>query len=381
LQYEQGEQRLARDPKAPLILGVFTGLLEPGGIAYAGRQAAAVLATLAAKTASGFAILSLNDNGLQRTTFAGIDLTIRGCGRRKGQLAREVLSYAPRVKLAYFGHCHLAPLGLALKLRGKSRYVVASHGIEVWRRLTIGRLLGLRSAAAITAPSEFTAEKLIEINRIPASRISVVPWGLRPDFGAEPREDGCKPALPNGKIILSVARLASSEQYKGIDHVIRAMQHLRSLVPDTCYVVIGKGDDLPRLKRLATELGVAERVIFTGERTDDEVACYYSAASVYAMPSLSEGMGFVFLEAMRSGKAVVAAREAAAPEVVIDGETGLLVEYGDIDELVRCLACILSDSNVRQRMGNAGLARFQQYYTFDKFETRLGNLLLNQTHS
>jgi len=372
---------LSRERKAPLVLGIFTGLLEHGGVSYAGRQAAAVLASVAAKTKCDYTLLSLKDEGVQHTTFAGQDLTIQGFGGRKARLAMQVVSDAPRVRLAYFGHCNLAPLGFAFSMRGNGRYVVAAYGIEVWQKVTALRSLALKRAGAVTSSSRFTVDKLVEINRISCARVSMIPLCLNPTFGKQVSTKSCKPPLPEGKIILSVARLASSERYKGVDQLIQAMRQLRSLVPDAYYVVVGKGDDQPRLERLAAELGVADRVIFAGARTDDEVAFYYSAASVYAMPSRGEGFGLVFLEAMASGKPIVAAREAATPEVVIDGENGLLVKYGDVDELVRCLARLLSDADMRHQMGRAGLIRFQEHYTFDKFQTRLSNLLLNQIYS
>ena len=154
------------------------------------------------------------------------------------------------------------------------------------------------------------------------------------------------------------------------------MQVLRALVPDAIYLIVGEGDDRLRLSELATRLGVQDKVVFVGQRTDEEVAFYHSAASIYAMPSRGEGMGLVFLEAMASGKPVVAAREAAASELVIEGKTGLLVKYGDTAELVSSLARLLNNPAPRVNMGNAGRSRFENHYTFDRFRNNLAMLLL-----
>ena len=162
---------------------------------------------------------------------------------------------------------------------------------------------------------------------------------------------------PLGKIILTVTRLVASEGYKGVDHVIQAMPNLLRLVPDVTYVVVGDGDDRPRLAALAVKLGVAGRVVFAGMRTDDEVALYHSTADLYAMPSRGEGFGIVFLEAMACNKPVVAAHAAATPELVRHQETGLLVDYGDVPELTRGLARLLLDADLSKQMGQKGRER------------------------
>jgi glycosyltransferase involved in cell wall biosynthesis len=217
---------------------------------------------------------------------------------------------------------------------------------------------------------------LIATNRVAAPDVFVLPWGLDPSFGSHQSQGAHSPLIPTGKIILTVTRMVSSEGYKGVDHMIQAMQVLRALVPDAIYLIVGEGDDRPRLSELAIRLGVQDKVVFVGQRTDEEVAFYHSAASIYAMPSRGEGMGLVFLEAMASGKPVVAAREAAAPELVLEGKTGLLVKYGDIAELVSSLARLLNNPALRVNMGNAGRSRFENYYTFDRFRNNLTMLLL-----
>jgi phosphatidylinositol alpha-1,6-mannosyltransferase len=362
-----------------IVLGVFTQLLGPGGIPYAGRQAAAVLAEWSCQMGFECRILSLNDSaGPHHLEFAGISFIIEGFERRKSRLAWTVWSASPRLGLAYLGHCGLAPLGLPLKIHSNTHYVVASYGIEAWQQLERIPRLALRGASAVTAISRFTADKIVEVNSIRNDQVSLIPLGLDPAFELHSRRNGTVPRLPEGKIILTVARLAASERYKGIDDVIRALPSLAREFPDLHYLVVGEGDDRPRLERLATELAVSDRVLFLGACSDAEVAFYHQACDVYVMPSRGEGFGLVYLEAMACGKPVVAAREGAAPEVVADGETGLLVDYGDVSGLAISITRLLGNPDLGRRMGEAGRQRFHGHYTFRHFQDRLADLLMTQ---
>ena len=115
------------------------------------------------------------------------------------------------------------------------------------------------------------------------------------------------------------------------------------------------------LEDLARELGVADGVVFTGQRSD--VPRLMAAADVFAMPSLGEPFGLVFLEAMAMQLPVVALDSGGAPEVVEDGVTGFLVEPGDMDGLTSKLLALLEDPKRRQRMGAAGRQRVEAHFT------------------
>jgi glycosyltransferase involved in cell wall biosynthesis len=102
-------------------------------------------------------------------------------------------------------------------------------------------------------------------------------------------------------------------------------------------------------------------VTFLGTIPRRELVDRYRRASVFCLPSRQEGFGIVFLEAMACGKPIVAARAAAVPETVMDGETGLLVDPEDPTALARAIAALLSDPDLRRGMGEAGRRRVEQY--------------------
>jgi phosphatidyl-myo-inositol dimannoside synthase len=172
-----------------------------------------------------------------------------------------------------------------------------------------------------------------------------------------------------------VARLSSREKEKGIDQVILALRNVVKALPDAHYVVIGGGDDRPRLERLAVETGVAQHVIFLGYKTDAEVRKYYESCDIYVMPSSQEGFGLAFLEAMAFAKPVIGGCHGGTCDIVLEGVTGFLVKRGDLKSLEQTLLKLLANDKLRIEMGNAGRQRVEEFYTFERFRDRLGALL------
>jgi glycosyltransferase involved in cell wall biosynthesis len=125
-------------------------------------------------------------------------------------------------------------------------------------------------------------------------------------------------------VLLTVGRMDSSERYKGHDQVLDALPGLLESNAGLRYLVAGEGDDRNRLTRLAKELGVSDRVTFAGYRED--LADCYAACDIYVMPSTQEGFGIVFLEALASGRPVVAGGIDGSIEALCWGELGFLCD-------------------------------------------------------
>ncbi|MBV9598720.1 MAG: glycosyltransferase [Chloroflexi bacterium] len=166
---------------------------------------------------------------------------------------------------------------------------------------------------------------------------------------------------PDDFLVGNVGRLALQ---KGQRHLIAAMPLLLERVPNAHAVIAGSGDLEDYLRDLALEAGVADRVHVLGPRRD--VPALMHAMDVFAMPSIWEGFGLVLLESMAAGRPVVASRVATIPEVVLDGETGLLVPAGDPVALAEALAQLAHAPETARALGEAGRQRVRQRFSIEK---------------
>jgi phosphatidylinositol alpha-1,6-mannosyltransferase len=174
--------------------------------------------------------------------------------------------------------------------------------------------------------------------------------------------------------LLIVGRLAAGERYKGHDEVLAALSRLAPTHPRLRLVVAGDGDDRPRLEAAARELGVADRVRFTGFVTPDELDALYARCLALVMPSQGEGFGFVYLEAMRAARPCIALAGTAAAEIIVDGDTGMLIEPG-VEALTRSIDELLRDPQLVTKMGTAGRKRWQREFVPERFAQQIGREL------
>lgn len=232
----------------------------------------------------------------------------------------------------------------------------------------MGRALrwSLANADGLVAVSDFVARSLVAAG-LPADRVHTVlnaidPTEWHPGRGrVDARAElGIADGAP---VVLSVSRLFPE---KGGEELVRAFAHVHRRAPDAELLVVGNdlsehGEFSAGLRRLAEELGVGEAVRFLGRR--DDVPRLMAAADVYAMPSFEEPFGLVFLEAMAMRLPVVALANGGTLEVVEHGRTGLLSAPGDVDTLAEHITLLIRDSELRDRMGDAGRARVEERFT------------------
>jgi len=158
---------------------------------------------------------------------------------------------------------------------------------------------------------------------------------------------------------------------KGLFELVDAFLFVRQEHPDLHLIIIGTGEDASTLVEKAVEADVRDKVHFVGARPHDEIPGWLSAADVLVLPSWHEGLPNVVVEAMACERPVVATRVGGIPEAVEDGESGILVDKGNVEALVKAIALLLKDEGRRQSMGVIGRQIVENKFTWERNAIRM----------
>jgi glycosyltransferase involved in cell wall biosynthesis len=220
-----------------------------------------------------------------------------------------------------------------------------------WERSNTAR------ADRVVVPSEYSASVAHDLYGIPHSKLAVVPepidladWRRRFAEAA-----GARAVRPT---VLSVARMYPR---KRLDDLLRAAAVLRERIPAAQVRIVGDGPESARLRALQRELRLGDAAILLGEVTRQKLAVEYVSAHCFCLPTVQEGFGLVFAEAMAAGLPVVACRAAAVPEIVDDRRTGFLVNPRSPDELAAALETTLTNTKLSEEFGRAATRRVEAF--------------------
>jgi phosphatidylinositol alpha-1,6-mannosyltransferase len=333
------------------------------GIAYAARLMHRAMSDLGGREP---ALVELGATGAE-------PIALRTRVQFFAKLAR--LQSLRRVNWLVFTHVGIARAQLRVPKKFRRPYAVMLHGIEAWSAtLDAERRQVLRDARVRIAISPHTARRVAaahpDLPGIETCLLGLLPDDEHPDrVPADVRVD----YGPHAVVI--VGRMAGTERYKGHDQLLLAWPRVLAEVPDASLVMVGRGDDVDRLRAKAAALSLGRNVHFTGFLPDVAVRGILRNAAAFAMPSRGEGFGLVYLQAMRAGIPCVGSRDDAAADVIIDGETGLLVPRQDPEAITGALLRLLTDESMRRRLGEAGRRRFENTFTYPRFRARLASVL------
>jgi glycosyltransferase involved in cell wall biosynthesis len=270
-------------------------------------------------------------------------------------------------------HLNFAAAAYWLKSLTGVPYWVVAHGVEAWGLERADLRRALRHADRLLAVSKYTSERLIEEQDIAAEKITLLANTFRPaDFRIAAKPEyllsryGLKSEQP---VILTVARLAAEEKYKGCDRILQALPQIRQSLNQAHYVLVGDGDDRPRLEHMVDALGLRDCVTFAGFVPKNELCDHYNLCDVFAMPSKGEGFGIVYLEALACGKPVLAGNSDGSVDALLNGELGALVDPDDINEIASSIVGILRGDYPNPLMYQREMLRdrVSEVYGFNRF--------------
>jgi phosphatidylinositol alpha-1,6-mannosyltransferase len=284
-----------------------------------------------------------------------------------------------------------APLGLlapALRKAGAQRIVALTHGHETWWAKTPGTRSALRRIAAgadtLTFVSRWCRDQIAAA--LPAATAQRM-RRLSPGVDTQRFRPGCGGAAVRERLGIAAERpvvvcAARMVARKGQDTLVRGWRQVLSVEPDALLLFVGDGPHCKRVAQLAAAEGVTRSVVFAGSVPWSQVAAYLDAGNVFAMPCRTrlgglepEALGIVFLEAAACALPVVVGNSGGAPETVLPGRTGHLVDPLDPAAAAGTLAGLLTDPALARQMGRRGRAWVESAWTWSAAGARLRDLL------
>jgi glycosyltransferase involved in cell wall biosynthesis len=260
---------------------------------------------------------------------------------------------------------------LAAKLARRGRCIATQHFIDPARLARSGPKALLFNMVHhwvngavhhFIANSNAARDAMLERGDAPPDKISVTPLGISPPENSHiATSDALRQELaiaPEAPLVVCVARL---EKEKDVSTLVAAMQRVVSEIPQAICLHAGEGAERPIILQQIRDAGIETNMRLLGFR--DDVLSLIGAADVFVLPSIAEPFGLVLLEAMAMRKAVIATRAGGPREIVIEGETGILVTPAAPHEMADAIIRLLKNRELCENMGQNGYARFLQQFT------------------
>src|SRR5438552_5909095 len=318
------------------------------------------------------ALVAHPDGDLRRRAAEGLDL-IPLAPRTEMDLtaawrfSRVVKRLAPDVIHAHDPH-GVAMASLALSLgsaaaQGRAPALVASRRVDFHLKGNSFSRWKYRQVDAFIAASE-AIRRMLVADGVPAERTVTVHEGIDVDHVVAARPVNVHEAfwLPHQAPV--VGNVAALVPHKGQRHLVDAAHLVVREVPDARFVILGEGELRESLERQVREYHLEKHLLLPGFRTD--VLGCIKGFDLFALSSVTEGLGSSLLDAMACSRAIAATRAGGIPEVVVDGENGLLVPPRDHAALARAIMRLLNDQALRRQMGEAGLSRVRSRFTVER---------------
>ena len=266
----------------------------------------------------------------------------RAFNKNKISFSLHAIYNSRKYNTIILSHVNLILIGWIIKfIHPKTKLILFAHGIEVWKKFGLLKRLMLRRCDLIIPVSHFTLNKLVEQKNVAFHQCKVINNCLDPflPIGKEFTKENLlrnKYGYTKDDIIMfTLTRISSSERYKGYDKVIQALHNLTTTHPNIKYLIAGSYDaeEKKYINELALSLGLENHIKLPGFIADEDLVEHFCMADLYIMPSMKEGFGIVFIEAMFYGLPVIAGNKDGSVDALLNGELGILVNPLEINEI------------------------------------------------
>ncbi|MFM6924525.1 MAG: glycosyltransferase family 4 protein [Ferruginibacter sp.] len=304
----------------------------------------------------------------------------RGFTNKKVQFVLRSFLEGRRSDIVLLSHINLLLPGILIKLfRPKTKLVIITHGIEVWRPVASWKKKLLQRVDLYLPVSHFTKEKMKALYGLPESKFQVMNNCLDP-FLEKPLQPGKAARLlkqynlePDSQVLLTVSRMVDTEQYKGYDRVLESLPALLPQFPKLRYLLVGRYDaaEKNRLDAIIHTLGLEDRVIFTGFVPDADMPYHFTLAYLFIMPSEKEGFGIVFIEAMFYGLPVIAGNKDGSVDALCNGELGTVIDPDNLKEISGAIQKVLDNPGAFK----PSQQKLKEQFSYEWYKRKLYNCL------
>jgi glycosyltransferase involved in cell wall biosynthesis len=305
----------------------------------------------------------------------------RGFNVMRWKFIFSAIKQGVKSKEVIMSHINLLVVGWMIKkISPNTKLVLFAHGIEVWNPLNKLRKIMLDACDEIISVSHFTYKKIQELHGVPAEKCKILnncldPFLDIPTFGKKDEALLHKYGFTNNNIILfALSRLSAKERYKGYDKVLEALANINTLHPELRYLLGGSYDEEEKLllEALINKSGLRKKVVIAGYIPDEELSAHFNLADIYIMPSVKEGFGIVFIEAMYYGLPVIAGNKDGSVDALCNGKLGILVDPLNVNEIENAIKRILADAKRYKPDRKLLMENFSYENYKQKFEELVG---------
>jgi phosphatidylinositol alpha-1,6-mannosyltransferase len=369
-----------------VILYTLRTFSDTGGIQKMNRTLAHSLYMLAQRNNWDFKLWSAYDSNHDLMEKYLPKENFRGFGINRVGFALNIINTAQKPDIVIISHINMSIIGLLIRLTNpKCKIWLIAHGVEVWRPLSLVKKMFLRHCDKIICVSNFTKQQMISRHKISASVCTVLNNAVDPFMNLPIAFN--KPdyllkrynLTANNQIIFTLTRLASTEQYKGHDQVIKVISQLKKEFPGIKYILSGQYDhnEKIRIHKLITDYKVEEQIILTGFIPENELSDHFLLADLFVLPSKKEGFGIVFIEALACGLPVICGNVDGSIDAICNGELGRGVNPDDLNELKAAIIDYFNNPLTEYQIRNLQ-TRCLLHFNETKYMDKLHKLIENE---
>jgi len=367
----------------PRILYLTPGCFDKGGISrYCRYQISALRDLYGAENVSALSLMGPDENGFEEPFYVAWHGASKPNALWRGLLAaraaRAALTFRPRV--IHVAHVNYVPLAVQLARLSGARTVLNVYGLEIWSNLAAHRRAAMRKMDLIIADCHFTGDYVLAeaMHAAPPAVIwdcvDLARFTPAPCPPAVLAKYGI-PAKAGEFVVLTLGRLARGASHKGYDRLVHAFARMPQTARKATLVIAGRGDLRADLEALVRDLGVADRVHFTGSVDEADLADVYRSASVFSLVSdrghaRGEGIPLTPLEAMACGAPVIVGNHDGSQEAVVGGANGFVIDPFDIDRHAAIMADLSDDPDKQTALSRAARKVAETDFGFEGFRDK-----------